>query len=224
MDHALINRMGFNNQGVASAVHRLHRRNRFYHRRHPVVLGGNLGKNTLTPNEKAPADYLRLFRSLYEYVNYFVINVSCPNVANLSCLQNKEHLKKLLEGLIDFAADRTSYRPILLKISPDLERRTDRRNDRSAGRKTGLGRYRGDEHDHQPPRAADPVGPRGRDRQRRTERRPADERSLEMVRYIHKKTEGRFPIIGVGGIMTEDDAVAMLDAGASLIEVYTGFI
>ena len=120
MDHALINRMGFNNQGVASAVHRLHRRNRFYHRRHPVVLGGNLGKNTLTPNEKAPADYLRLFRSLYEYVNYFVINVSCPNVANLSCLQNKEHLKKLLEGLIDFRRGQNHYRPILLKISPDL--------------------------------------------------------------------------------------------------------
>lgn len=85
-------------------------------------MGGNLGKNTLTPNEKAPADYLRLFRSLYEYVNYFVINVSCPNIANLACLQNKENLKTLLQGLIEFRRGQNHYRPILLKISPDLSK------------------------------------------------------------------------------------------------------
>ena len=210
--------MGFNNQGVASAVHRLHRRNRFYHRRHPVVLGGNLGKNTLTPNEKAPADYLRLFRSLYEYVNYFVINVSCPNVANLSCLQNKEHLKKLLEGLIDFRRGQNHYRPILLKISPDLsdeqidemiEVLVDIVATNTTTSRQGL---------LTPSDLVAEIGNGG------LSGGPLTERSLEMVRYIHKKTEGRFPIIGVGGIMTEDDAVAMLDAGASLIEVYTGFI
>lgn len=223
MDHALINRMGFNNQGVASAVHRLHRRNRFYHRRHPVVLGGNLGKNTLTPNEKAPADYLRLFRSLYEYVNYFVINVSCPNVANLSCLQNKEHLKKLLEGLIDFRRGQNHYRPILLKISPDLsdeqidemiEVLIENGLDGIVATNTTTSR----QGLLTPSDLVAEIGNGG------LSGGPLTERSLEMVRYIHKKTEGRFPIIGVGGIMTEDDAVAMLEAGASLIEVYTGFI
>ena len=222
-DHALINRMGFNNQGVASAVHRFYRRNRLRPNRRSVILGVNLGKNTLTPNEKAAADYLRLFRSLYEYVNYFVINVSCPNIANLACLQNKDNLKELLQGLIDFRRGQIQYRPILLKISPDLsQEQVDEMIEvliengldgivatNTTTRRDGL---------QTPADLVAEIGKGG------MSGGPLTKRSLEMVRYIHEKTEGRFPIIGVGGIMTEDDAIAMLDAGASLIEIYTGFI
>lgn len=222
-DHALINRMGFNNQGVASAVQRFYRRDRLRPNRRSVILGGNLGKNTLTPNEKAPADYLRLFRSLYEYVNYFVINVSCPNIANLACLQNKENLKTLLQGLIEFRRGQNHYRPILLKISPDLSKeQVDEMIEvliengldgivatNTTTRRDGL---------QTPADLVAEIGKGG------MSGGPLTERSLEMVRYIHEKTEGRFPIIGVGGIMTEDDAIAMLNAGASLIEIYTGFI
>ena len=113
-DNALINRMGFNNQGMENAVRNLR------HRRPHQIIGGNLGKNTQTRNEDAPADYLRLFRNLYQYVDYFIINVSCPNVANLTSLQDKNNLNLILRGLIDFRRGQNQYRPILLKISPDL--------------------------------------------------------------------------------------------------------
>ena len=113
-DHALINRMGFNNQGMEHAVCNLR------HRRPGLVVGGNLGKNTLTSNENAAADYLKLFRAMYEYVDYFVVNVSCPNVANLTGLQTRESTKTILQGLLDFRRGQNQYRPILLKISPDL--------------------------------------------------------------------------------------------------------
>ena len=201
-DNALINRMGFNNQGMENAVRNLR------HRRPHQIIGGNLGKNTQTRNEDAPADYLRLFRNLYQYVDYFIINVSCPNVANLTSLQDKNNLNLILRGLIDFRRGQNQYRPILLKISPDL---TDAQIDDMIDVlvETGL------ETD---PATVAAIGNGG------LSGGPLTRRSLEVVRYIHKKTEGRFPIIGVGGIMTEDDAVAMLNAGASLIQIYTGFI
>ncbi len=112
LDEALINRMGFNNRGMENAVRNLR------HRKRRQVIGASLGKNTATPNESAPADYLKLFRSLYQYVDYFVINVSCPNVRNLTHLQDKETLKEILRGLLDFRRGQNQYRPILLKISP----------------------------------------------------------------------------------------------------------
>lgn len=216
-DNALINRMGFNNQGMENAVRNLR------HRRPHQIIGGNLGKNTQTRNEDAPADYLRLFRNLYQYVDYFIINVSCPNVANLPSLQDKNNLNLILRGLIDFRRGQNQYRPILLKISPDL---TDAQIDDMIDVlvETGLDgivatntttRRDGLETD---PATVAAIGNGG------LSGGPLTRRSLEVVRYIHKKTEGRFPIIGVGGIMTEDDAVAMLNAGASLIQIYTGFI
>ena len=216
-DNALINRMGFNNQGMENAVRNLR------HRRPHQIIGGNLGKNTQTRNEDAPADYLRLFRNLYQYVDYFIINVSCPNVANLTSLQDKNNLNLILRGLIDFRRGQNQYRPILLKISPDL---TDAQIDDMIDVlvETGLDgivatntttRRDGLETD---PATVAAIGNGG------LSGGPLTRRSLEVVRYIHKKTEGRFPIIGVGGIMTEDDAVAMLNAGASLIQIYTGFI
>ncbi len=225
-DQALINRMGFNNHGLENAVRNLRRRSwydPYRHKRRTVLLGGNLGKNTLTPNEAAPADYLRLFRSLYEYVNYFVINVSCPNVANLAHLQDKDNLRLILRGLVDFRRGQNQYRPILLKISPDLtyeqiddmiEVMMECGIDGIVATNTTTSR----EGLKTPAETVERIGKGG------LSGGPLTERSREVIRYIHEKTQGHFPIIGVGGIMTPEDAIAMLDAGASLVQVYSGFI
>lgn len=207
LDEALINRMGFNNRGMENAVRNLR------HRKRRQVIGASLGKNTATPNESAPADYLKLFRSLYQYVDYFVINVSCPNVRNLTHLQDKETLKEILRGLLDFRRGQNQYRPILLKISPDLT--TAQLDDVIALMQEGgidgivaTNTTTSREGLATDSRTLADIGNGG------VSGAPLTRRSLETVRYIHEKTEGRFPIIGVGGIMTEDDAVAMLDAGA----------
>ncbi|MBE5033867.1 quinone-dependent dihydroorotate dehydrogenase [Gallalistipes aquisgranensis] len=216
-DRALINRMGFNNHGMENMVRNLR------NRRPGLIIGGNLGKNTLTPNEEAAADYLKLFRSLYQYVDYFVVNVSCPNIAKLGSLQDKEHLREILDGLLEFRRGQNQYRPILLKISPDL---TTPQLDDAIGVlvETGLDGIvatntttsrEGLSTDLKTVAAIGNGGLSGA---------PLTERALEMVRYIHTRTEGRYPIIGVGGIMTPEDARRMLEAGASLVEVYTGFI
>lgn len=219
IDQALINRMGFNNHGADSAVKHLRRRAV----RKRTVVGGNLGKNTSTPNDKAPADYLKLFRSLYEYVDYFVINVSCPNVTGLTGLQNKKDVYDILMPLIEFRRGQNDYRPLLLKLSPDLStEQVDDMIEILVGTDldgiVATNTTRSREGLKTPEATLDNIGNGG------LSGAPLTKRSIEMVRYIHEKTEGRFPIIGVGGIMTEDDAVEMLKAGASLIEVYTGFI
>lgn len=216
-DRALINRMGFNNNGVEAMVRNLRRRNK------GLVIGGNLGKNTITPNEQAPADYLRMFRSLYQYVDYFVINVSCPNVKDVTALQNTANLMAILDPLFDFRRGQNEYRPILVKISPDLPRDhvddivkvlIDTQLDGLVAVNTTTTR----EGLATPESKVAAMGAGG------LSGAPLTERSIEMVRYLHEKTEGRYPIIGVGGIMTPEDAQRMLDAGASLVQVYTGFI
>lgn len=216
-DKALINRMGFNNKGLENMVCNLRRR------KPGLVIGGNLGKNTLTPNDEAPADYLKLFRSLYEYVDYFVVNVSCPNVKDVTALQNKDSLMAILEGLFDFRRGQNNYRPILLKISPDLplemvdqmvEILIDTPLDGLVATNTTTSRE-GLKTSH---KTIESIGNGG------LSGAPLTERSLEMVRYLSRKTEGRYPIIGVGGVMTPQDAQRMLDAGASLVQVYSGFI
>lgn len=216
-DKALINRMGFNNNGVEKMAANLRRR------KPGTVIGVNLGKNTLTPLAESAEDYLRMFRALYDYGDYFVVNVSCPNVKDVTSLQNRDQLLPILEALFEFRHGQNEYRPVLLKISPDLTReqmdemvgllidtqldglvavntttyREGLRSKRSLVNKIGQGGLSG---------------------------APLTERSIEAVRYLHEKTEGRYPIIGVGGMMSPGDVQRMLDAGASLVQVYTGFI
>lgn len=216
-DRAIINRSGLNNKGLYKAIAQLR------HRHDRLIIGGNIGKNTLTQPSQVAADYLKMFRNLYQYVDYFSINVCCDNCADGSVSHNKAHLMNILQPLFDFRRGQNQYRPILLKISPDL---TDAQIDDMIDVlvETGLDgivatntttRRDGLETD---PATVAAIGNGG------LSGGPLTRRSLEVVRYIHEKTEGRFPIIGVGGIMTEDDAVAMLNAGASLIQIYTGFI
>ena len=216
-DKALINRMGFNNKGLDNALKNLRTRS------YKTVLGGNLGRNTLTPNEQAPADYLKLFRSLYEYIDYFVVNISCPNVANLSCLQNKENVREILEQLFEFRRGQDDYRPILLKISPDLTwEQIDDMVEILMGTPldgiVAVNTTTSREGLNTPKKTVAKLGNGG------LSGAPLTKRAVEVVRYVHEKSKGCYPIIGVGGIMNEDDAVEMLRAGASLIQVYTGYI
>ncbi|MFI3330170.1 MAG: quinone-dependent dihydroorotate dehydrogenase [Rikenellaceae bacterium] len=217
-DKAIINRMGFNNLGYENALKNLKKR-----KNKKLIIGGNLGKNTLTPNADAAGDYLKLFRTLYDYVDYFVINISCPNIAKLGELNSKEGIKEILNPLLDFRRGQSEYRPVLLKISPDLtltqidetiEVLHESMLDGIVATNTTTSR----ENLKTPTKVINKIENGG------LSGAPLTERSIEMVRYIHKKTEGRYPIIGVGGISTPEQAKRMLDAGASLVEVFTGFI
>ena len=217
-DKALVNRMGFNNKGVDNAVKQLRK-----HNHTSDVVGANLGKNTLTTNENAKTDYLKLFRYLYDYVDYFVINVSCPNVANLQQLQGGDFMDSIIEGIVDFRRGQAQYRPVLIKISPDLKyEQVDAtiiamkkwNLDGIVATNTTTSR----EGLLTNSTLVEDIGNGG------LSGKPLTKRSLEMVKYISSKCEGNYPIIAVGGIMTPRDAVNMLEAGASLIQVYSGFI
>lgn len=217
-DRAIINRMGFNNAGVEAAVERLRRR------KTPVIIGGNIGKNKVTPNEEATSDYLKCYDALYPYVDYFAVNVSSPNTPNLRALQEKEPLKALLSALIERNKEMPSPKPILLKIAPDL---TNEQLDDIieiveevgvAGviaTNTTIGR---ELLFNTPASRVEQIGAGGLSGQ------PLTEKSTEVIRYLHSRSGGSFPIIGVGGIMTADDAVEKIKAGASLVQLYTGFI
>ena len=210
-DKAIINRMGFNNGGVAAAVSRLKKNKN-------VLIGGNIGKNKVTPNEEAFNDYKICFEALYDYVDYFVVNVSSPNTPNLRALQDKEPLTKLLSGLQELNKIR-SQKPILLKIAPDL---TDEQlNDiieivqdtKIAGviaTNTTISR--------------DGLQSSNKEEVGGLSGSPLRDRSTEVIRFLHQKSQGAFPIIGVGGIHSPQDALEKLEAGASLIQLYTGFI
>jgi len=211
-DAAIINRMGFNNKGIQAAIEKL-KQNK------DVLIGGNIGKNKLTPNENAVDDYVICFEALFDYVDYFVVNVSSPNTPNLRELQEKEPLTKLLQTLQDLNLARPKQKPILLKIAPDL---TDEQlldiidivnTTKIAGviaTNTTISR-----EGLQSENKAEVGGLSGK---------PLTSRSTEVIRFLSQKSNKSFPIIGVGGIHTAQDAMDKLEAGASLIQLYTGFI
>lgn len=218
-DQAIVNRMGFNNDGVKNVASRLSIRNKSSN----LIIGGNIGKNKWTPNEKANEDYLKVFNELYDHVDYFAVNVSSPNTENLRDLQDKDPLLNLLSALKKRNEELGSPKPILLKIAPDLSNdqlddiieisltlpldgiiatnTTINRNNLSASpeviKRLGAGGLSG---------------------------KPLTSRSTAVIRYLHDRLGDALPIIGVGGIHTIEDALEKLDAGASLIQLYTGFI
>jgi len=216
-DEALINRMGFNNEGVDMAVNRLKKR------KSKVIVGGNIGKNKLTPNEEAFRDYEISFEALFEHVDYFAVNVSSPNTPNLRELQEKEPLKQLLMRLIERNKSKKQPKPILLKIAPDL---TDEQLQdiidiveelNLAGviaTNTTISRE-GLSIDQS---LLEKIGDGG------LSGKPLKDRSTEVIRYLHDHSTSKFPIIGVGGINAPEDALEKIRAGASLIQLYTGFI
>jgi dihydroorotate dehydrogenase len=211
-DQGLINRMGFNNEGVEVAVDRLKKNKN-------VLIGGNIGKNKVTPNEEAVSDYVYCFEALFPYVDYFVVNVSSPNTPNLRALQDKEPLTHLLQTLKTLNLKKPDPKPILLKIAPDLTDEqlmdiidiiTSVNIEGVIATNTTLSRE-------------------GLLSQQKTEMgglsgKPVADRSTEVIRFLSEKSNKAFPIIGVGGIHSPQDAIDKLEAGASLVQLYTGFI
>jgi dihydroorotate dehydrogenase len=211
-DGGLINRMGFNNEGVEAAIERL-KRNK------GILIGGNIGKNKLTPNEEAVSDYVQCFEALFPHVDYFVVNVSSPNTPNLRALQDKEPLTHLLQTLKDLNHSKSKPKPILLKIAPDLTEEqlvdiidivTSVKIDGVIATNTTLSR-----EGLQSENKSEMGGLSGK---------PVTKKSTEVIRFLHKKSKNAFPIIGVGGIHSPEDAIEKLEAGASLVQLYTGFV
>ena len=216
-DQAIINRMGFNNQGAETAAHRLK------YRKSNIIIGGNIGKNKDTPNEQALLDYEKCFEALYDVVDYFVVNVSSPNTPGLRELQDKEPLMELLAAVQRKNNAKAKPKPLLLKIAPDL---TDSQLDdiveiaqetKLAGiiaTNTTISRENLETHlsDIQAIGAGGLSG------------KPLKERATEVIKYLRGKLPQNVRIIGVGGIMTAEDAIEKLNAGADLIQLYTGFV
>lgn len=217
-DKALINRFGINNKGVRNAVEHLKKE------RPEVIVAANISKNANSMNEEASRDYETAFSLLYDFVDMFVVNVSCPNVVGLTALQDISFLSDIVDRLLDLRMLYDSYKPILLKVSPDLSHeQLDEIIDyclrsgidgivagnttRSREGLTTISREK-----------IEQIGNGG------MSGAPVHQKNLALVRYIHERSGGKLPIIGVGGIMSPEDAKEMLDAGASLIEIYTGFI
>lgn len=214
-DEAIINRMGFNNQGLEAM------KNRLKARKSTVIVGGNLGKNKITPNELADEDYQVGFETLFDWVDYFVVNVSSPNTPNLRELQEKEPLKKLLSGLQELNHAKPNPKPILLKIAPDLSEEQlddvieivfDTKLAGIIATNTTLSR----EGLSSPIELSKEAGG--------LSGKPLNKRSTEVISYLSNKSNGKIPIIGVGGIHSAQDAIDKLKAGACLVQIYTGFI
>lgn len=217
-DSAIINRMGFNNGGVYQAVERLKNTSKKL-RKSGVIIGGNIGKNKLTSNANATGDYVICFKTLFDHVDYFVVNVSSPNTPNLRALQDKKPLTNLLNTLQQLNSTKKNSKPILLKIAPNLTNEqlldiidivietniagviatntTISREGLKSDNKSEAGGLSG---------------------------QPLSKRSTEVIRFLSEKSGKAFPIIGVGGIHTAEDALEKLDAGADLLQLYTGFI
>ena len=220
-DAALINRMGFNNGGVDEAVVRLKENSRKADgsKDSRVLIGGNIGKNKTTPNEEAVNDYLICFEALFDYVDYFVVNVSSPNTPNLRALQDKEPLTALLNTLNKANAKKSTRKPILLKIAPDLTDEqlldiidivSETKIDGVIATNTTISR--------------EGLSSENKKETGGMSGKPLEKRSTEVIRFLSEKSNKAFPIIGVGGIHSAKDALEKLEAGASLVQLYTGFV
>lgn len=217
LDEALINRMGFNNGGLDSMVERLKNRNP------NIIIGGNIGKNKITPNEDADLDYIACFEALFDFVDYFVVNVSSPNTPNLRELQEKEPLKQLLSSLQNQNSKKTKRKPILLKIAPDLTNEqlediveiiVETKLDGVIATNTTIDRSKLVTDN----KVVAKIGAGG------LSGKPARNRSTEVIQYLSSKSNKAFPIVAVGGIFNANDALEKIKAGADLVQVYTGFI
>jgi dihydroorotate dehydrogenase len=221
-DDGLINRMGFNNKGVEVVAQNIaaYRKNAPAEQK-GLIIGGNIGKNKVTPNKEAVNDYIKCFDRLYNLVDYFVVNVSSPNTPGLRELQEKKPLMELLDTLQKRNIKMGSPKPVLLKIAPDLE--NSQLDDiveivQESGiagviaTNTTISRQYLTSDDDLKNEAGGLSG------------KPLADRSTQVIRYIANKSNRSFPIIGVGGIHSADDAIYKLQAGASLVQLYTGFI
>ncbi len=218
MDEALINRMGFNGEGVKVVVERLKKRSNY-----KIIIGGNIGKNKITSNEEAIKDYEICFNEMFSWVDYFVINVSSPNTPGLRALQDREPLTKLLVSLQELNWQRENPKPILLKIAPDLTNEQlddiiaivkETKIDGVIATNTTISRHRL----KTPPEIIEQIGAGG------LSGKPLTVRSTEVVRYLVEKSGHTFPVIAVGGVHSAADAIEKIKAGAALVQIYTGFI
>lgn len=219
-DSAIVNRMGFNNGGVDAAVERLKKNPKLGHKNH-VLIGGNIGKNKITPNDEAVNDYVICFEKLFDYVDYFTVNVSSPNTPGLRELQDRKPLTHILQTLQDINKAKPARKPIILKIAPDLTNEQlldivgiveDTQIDGVIATNTTIAR---DGLQSEESLIAESGGLSGA---------PLTQRATDVIAFLHKQSNGAFPIIGVGGIMTAQDAIDKMKAGASLVQLYTGFV
>lgn len=215
MDEALINRMGFNNVGADAAAVKMKRKKK------GVIVGANIGKNKTTPNEEAVRDYEYCFKVLFDYADYFVVNVSSPNTPGLRALQDKDSLAQILIVLQDINQSKERPKPLLLKIAPDLTNEQiddvisvvqQTKIQGIVATNTTISR----ENLSYSAAIMEKFGAGG------LSGKPLAQRATEIIRYI--KSKSQIPVMGVGGIMTADDALEKINAGADLIQVYTGFI
>ncbi|PRP67086.1 quinone-dependent dihydroorotate dehydrogenase [Nonlabens agnitus] len=241
-DAAIVNRMGFNNGGVDAAVERLKQnsvtstplrdqhleastsvaeRSRSHRSQSHILIGGNIGKNKVTPNENAVDDYIICFNKLFDHVDYFTVNVSSPNTPGLRELQDRKPLTHILQTLQDLNNAKPARKPILLKIAPDLTNDQlmdiigiveDTNIDGVIATNTTIERKDLKSDFNLQKEAGGLSGA------------PLTNRATEVVSFLHQKSNGAFPIIGVGGIMSAQDAIDKLKAGASLVQLYTGFV
>ena len=216
-DHGIINRMGFNNEGLEAAISQLKKN------QGKLIIGGNIGKNTNTAPEDYTKDYLECFNALHPYVDYFVLNVSCPNVGSHAKLNDKDYLEELIGAVQNANKTFAKQKPILLKIAPDLN--TNQLDEiielvattqldgviasNTSTDRTGLKATKAQ---------LDAIGNGGLSGQ------PIKDKSTQVIKYLAKKSNKAFPIIGVGGIHSAEDALEKMHAGADLVQVYTGFI
>lgn len=216
-DHGIINRMGFNNEGLEAAITQLKKN------KGKVIIGGNIGKNTNTSPENYTNDYLECFNGLHPYVDYFVLNVSCPNVESHAKLSDKDYLEELIRDVQNANRIFTKQKPILLKIAPDLnDIQLDEIIDLVSATKidgviasnTSVTR----EGLKTSKNTLKVIGNGGLSGQ------PIKDKSTQVIQYLSKKSNQAFPIIGVGGIHSAKDALEKIEAGADLVQIYTGFI